>query len=410
MTPGAPAATAGLARQQAVHVVQITRDGDLLRLPSSSEPVQRQFEYARELERRAPGSSVTTIVFTPGAAERGWRRDNVQVVPMPASAAGAFALPRLLQAVHRATPISVITTQVPYDEAWLALALGRWYRIPVIAQVHSDLFADSPRMAMRQRVLHAAHHWATRRMLSGFSAVRTVSSSNRTAIAKLAPHVPLTTIPVPVAMVPRRRSAPSQAPAKEPLVLFVGRLAPEKDLMTWLLVASHVSRRHPEARFVVVGEGPERARLEVAAAKLGLARVITFAGYVPNSELPQLYAQATALLVTSRAEGFARVLVEAASQGTTAVSTASAGPRDIVINGVTGFLHEPGDVMALAHSVSALLREPARAAMMGAQARTFVSVKFNPQRLRSAWVDMWVDAARQAASASASLRRDRLSR
>jgi len=198
-------------------------------------------------------------------------------------------------------------------------------------------------------------------------------------------------------MVPSRRSAATCEPAKEPLVLFVGRLAPEKRLFTWLQVASVVSRRHPEARFVVAGDGPELARLQVAAAKLGLAPVIEFAGFVPYSELPRLYAKATAVLLTSPAEGFARVLVEAASQGTAAVATASAGPRDIVINGVTGFLHEAEDVAALADSVCVLLREPARAAMMGAQARTLVSVKFNPQRLRSAWVDLWVTTARQAA-------------
>ena len=410
MTPGTPAATSGAARQRAVHVVQISRDGDLLRLPSSSEPVQRQLDYARELSVRAPGSIVTIIVFTSRTAGLGWRRENVHVVPVPASARGALALPGILQALHRATPISVITTQVPYDEGWLALALGRWHRIPVIAQIHSDLFAGSPRAGIRRRLAGSVHQWFTRTMLSRFAAVRTVSSSNRTAVAKVAPRVPLATIPVPVPMVPSRRSAALCDPAKEPLVLFVGRLAPEKHLFTWLQVASVISRRHPEARFVIAGDGPELARLQVAAAKLGLARVIEFAGFVPYCELPRLYAKATAVLLTSPAEGFARVLVEAASQGTAAVSTASAGPRDVVINGVTGFLHEVEDVAALADSVCVLLREPARAAMMGAQARTLVSVKFNPQRLRSAWVNLWVTTAQQAASASASLRRDRPSK
>jgi hypothetical protein len=54
-------------------------------------------------------------------------------------------------------------------------------------------------------------------------------------------------------------------------------------------------------------------------------------------------------------------------------------------------------VASLADSVCTLLREPARAAMMGAQARTLASVKFNPQRLRQAWVDLWVTTARQGA-------------
>jgi len=317
------------------------------------------------------------------------------VVAVPATARGLLALPGILQGLHRTTPINVITTQVAYDEGWLALALGRWHRIPVIAQIHSDLFASPPRLAARPRLARAVHRWMTRTLLRAFAAVRTVSSSNRATVARLAPRVPLATIPVPVAMVPSRRSAASATPAKEPLVLFVGRLAPEKDLLTWLQVASIVSRRHPDARFVLAGEGPERARLQVAAMKLGLAGVTEFAGFVPYSELPGLYAKATAVLLTSRAEGFARVLVEAASQGTAAVSTASAGPRDIVINGVTGFLHEPGDVAALADSVCVLLREPARAAMMGAQARTLVSVKFNPQRLRRDWVDMWLATARR---------------
>jgi len=393
MMPGTPAATNDAAQHPAVHVVQISRDGDLLRLPSHSEPVQRQLDYARELSLRAPGSLVTIVVLTPRTDSLEWRLDNVHVVPVPATARGLVALPGILQALHRTTPINVITTQVAYDEGWLALALGRWHRIPVIAQIHSDLFANPPRLAARPRLARAVHRWMTRTLLRAFAAVRTVSSSNRATVARLAPRVPLATIPVPVAMVPSRRSAAT--PAKEPLVLFVGRLAPEKDLLTWLQVASIVSRRHPDARFVLAGEGPERARLHVAAMKLGLAGVTEFAGFVPYSELPGLYAKATAVLLTSRAEGFARVLVEAASQGTAAVSTASAGPRDIVINGVTGFLHEPGDVAALADSVCVLLREPARAAMMGAQARTLVSVKFNPQRLRRDWVDMWLATARR---------------
>jgi len=60
-----------------------SNDGDLLRLPSSSEPVQRQLDYARELSLRAPGSIVTIIVFTSATAGLGWRRENVHVVPVP---------------------------------------------------------------------------------------------------------------------------------------------------------------------------------------------------------------------------------------------------------------------------------------------------------------------------------------
>jgi glycosyltransferase involved in cell wall biosynthesis len=396
MTPVTPAAVSGAARR-AVHVVQISRDRDLLRPTLLPEPAQRHLDDARELSLRAPGSIVTIVVFAPRASGLGWQRENVHVLPVPASARGALALPGILQALHRAIPISVITTQVPYDEGWLALALGRWYRIPVIAQVHSELFAHPPRGPIVQRAMSAAHDWTTRKLMSAFAAVRTVSSFNRTAVARLAPQVPLATIPVPVATMPARRPATPGAPAKEPLVLFAGPLAAEQDLLTWLQIAAVVSRRHADARFVIAGEGPELAHLQVAAAKLGLARVVEFAGLVPDDELQRLYAKATTVLLTSSASGSGRVLIDAAAQGTAAVSTAAAGPRDVIINGVTGFLHEPGEVASLADSVCTLLREPARAAMMGAQARTLASVKFNPQRLRRAWVDLWVTTARQGA-------------
>jgi glycosyltransferase involved in cell wall biosynthesis len=192
----------------------------------------------------------------------------------------------------------------------------------------------------------------------------------------------------------------STAPGKQPLVIFVGRLAPEKDLSTWLKVAHAISQLHPETRFEVIGDGPERARLEDEAAALGLRDVISFVGFVPYSRLREVYARAAALLLTSRSEGFGRVLVEAASQGTPAVSTSLSGPRDVVINGVTGFLHEPGDVDGLTRSVSTLLSQPQRAAIMGARARELVAVKFDPARLRAAWVGLWIDTARAGRSAS----------
>jgi glycosyltransferase involved in cell wall biosynthesis len=298
-----------------------------------------------------------------------------------------------LQMLHRSAPINVVTTQVPYDEAWLALAFARWHRIPVIGQIHSDLFAESATSSRGRSLRHIVRDWLTRHTLSAFSAVRTVSSESRRSIAGMIGRRSLTTIPVPVHMV----STPTRGEAgtrKEPVIMFVGRLAPEKDLSLWLKVAHAVSQRVPEARFEVVGDGPERARLQREADLLGLGDAVSFPGFLSHDHLRERYARASAVLLTSRAEGFGRVLVEAASQGTTAVATSLAGPRDIVINGVTGFLHEPGDVDGFARSVSTLVRMPQRAADMGARARLLVNARFDPDRLRAAWVDLWVTTAR----------------
>ena len=392
-----------------LHVVQISRDAGLLRPSFDSEPVQRQLAYARELKKRVPGALVSIIVLAQQAHAAGWVCDNLRVVPVGGRLRASVNCLRTIYSLHATTPISVMTTQVPYEEGWLALAVGRWYGIPVIAQIHSDLFVEhhASQALVRRTTARAAaadlarsiRGWAARRTLAAFDAVRTVSSESRTSISRFAAAVPLATIPVPVPMVSSHARI-ATAPSKQPLVIFVGRLAPEKDLSTWLKVAQAISQLHPETRFEVIGDGPERARLEHEAEALGLRSVLSFEGFVPYSRLREVYARAAALLLTSRSEGFGRVLVEAASQGTPAVSTSLSGPRDVVINGVTGFLHEPGDIDGLTRSVSTLLSQPQRAALMGARARELVSVKFDPDTLRAAWVTLWIDTARARQDAS----------
>jgi glycosyltransferase involved in cell wall biosynthesis len=375
-----------------LHVVQISRDRDVVRWNPDAEPIQRQLEYARELARRAPGSSVTILALASAHRGYGWRCDNLRVVPVGSSWRGLLGCVPALRSLHRRKPISVITTQVTYDEGWLALLVGGWYGIPVIGQIHSDLFAEHAASAAGRSARHVVRSWAARHTVRGFAAIRTVSLEARAAIARLVEGGRLATIPVPVAMVSTGGLAATAA--KEPLVIFVGRLAPEKDLSTWLTVARAVRERHPEARFEMIGDGPERARLQEEAQALGLGDSVTFCGFVPYADLRQRYASAAALLLTSREEGFGRVLVEAASQGTASVSTSLAGPRDIVVNGVTGFLHEPGDVEGLARSVSTLVGQPRRAAEMGARAQALVTARFDPVRLRAAWIDLWVNTAR----------------
>jgi glycosyltransferase involved in cell wall biosynthesis len=381
---------------RALHVVQISRDADLLRPLADSEPVERQLAYARELDRQAPHSVLTIIVVAPHADGTGWQRGNTHIVPVGGFLRGCMRCLTVLWKLHSRTPISVITTQVPYDEAWLALAVGRWHGIPVIGQIHSDLFAEHATAPFRTRVKAASRRWATRKALRAFAAVRTVSSAARTSIATFAGALPVVTIPVPVPMV-SSTARPASVPDRGWRVMFVGRLAPEKDLGTWLAVARAVADRHPAARFEIVGDGPERAWLEQEAERLGLGGVLSFTGFVPHARLSEVYGRAAVLLLTSRAEGFGRVLVEAASQGVAAVATSVAGPRDIIINGVTGFLHEPGDVEGLARSVSNLLAHPLRATAMGARAQTLVSARFDPARLRAAWVNLWVTTANTAA-------------
>jgi glycosyltransferase involved in cell wall biosynthesis len=133
-----------------------------------------------------------------------------------------------------------------------------------------------------------------------------------------------------------------------PLVVTAGALIPRKRPELVLAVARLV----PEATFLLVGDGPERGRLERAAG-----RNVRFAGARPHEALPGYLAAADVMLLPSRSEGLANVWVEALACGTPLVITDVGGAREVVTSSVTGRIVAP-QPEALAEAVRALIAAP----------------------------------------------------
>jgi glycosyltransferase involved in cell wall biosynthesis len=146
------------------------------------------------------------------------------------------------------------------------------------------------------------------------------------------------------------RNTDSSGPA---LIVAAGRLAPEKDFAT-LLRAFALLRAHRQARLIIVGEGPERARLTTLAADLAITGDVEMPGFSPS--LPALLAQADVFVSTSRFEGFGNVIVEALASGTKIVATdCPVGPREILADGAFGTLVSVGDAPAIAAAIDRTL-------------------------------------------------------
>lgn len=142
----------------------------------------------------------------------------------------------------------------------------------------------------------------------------------------------------------------------EPFVLAVGRLHKQKGYSHLLLAfARVVEQRH--SHLVILGEGDDREELQGLASSLGIAPYVHFLGYAPN---PLAYMRHAAVFVlSSLAEGFGNVIVEALACGTPVVSTdCPHGPREILSGGRYGTLVQVGDVDALAHAIAAKLNAP----------------------------------------------------
>ncbi len=154
------------------------------------------------------------------------------------------------------------------------------------------------------------------------------------------------------------------------LVVFVGRLADQKDLKTWLRTFKQVNKKRPQTRGVIVGKGPQRETLKQFAASLGVEDVISIPGFVEN---PYRYMyKADTFLLTSKYEGLPTVVIEALACGCPVVATdCPSGPREILAGGSFGRLEAVGDENALAAATCEMLDSPIPAETLRKRAADF---------------------------------------
>jgi glycosyltransferase involved in cell wall biosynthesis len=175
------------------------------------------------------------------------------------------------------------------------------------------------------------------------------------------------------------------------MMLFVGRLVGVKDLALWLDVAAEVDRACPGVRFVIAGDGPEKALLEAKARALGLR--VSFPGAVDHRDLPALYAQASVFLLTSHYEGLGRVVVEAMLSGVPVVSVDIVGPRDLISDGETGRLVADRSATALSRAVVDVLTDREHAQRMADEALNQAERNFAFEAVAGRLADLWARVA-----------------
>ena len=154
--------------------------------------------------------------------------------------------------------------------------------------------------------------------------------------------------------------APAQARAElgltgSPIVLAVGNLQEHKGQRLAIDALRHLRVKHPQARLVIVGDGPDGPALRAQAVALGLADNVHFAGLVPNAELARWYSAADVLMLGSSREGWPNVLLEAMACGTPVVATAVGGIPEVVQNTSVGRLVAQREPAAFAAAIHDLL-------------------------------------------------------
>ena len=142
----------------------------------------------------------------------------------------------------------------------------------------------------------------------------------------------------------------------EHIVLFVGRLIKEKNLVPFLGAMKLVFEHLPRTLLVIIGDGSERITLHNTAEKLSILKNIHWMTHIAHSELPQYYRAADIFVLFSVSEGFPRVLMEAAAAGLPIISSRISGSTDAISDGKTGYIVRIDDAADFVQKIEYLLQ------------------------------------------------------
>lgn len=165
--------------------------------------------------------------------------------------------------------------------------------------------------------------------------------------------------------------------AKRPLVIFVGRLVPEKGPQTLVEAMPGILAEFATARLILAGDGPMEADIRRRIYQAGLGKAVELAGRMDDEGLCRLYREAWVAAFPSSYEPFGIVALEAMATGVPCVVGDAGGLREIVRDGVSGVAVRPDDPEALGHAVKSLLRNRTWAMDMAAEARVEVERKYS---------------------------------
>ena len=341
----------------------------------------------RTFRQDLSAAGVRTLLVAPHYEGADGAADGAHVLRIPASGVPGDpedrrmawgALKRQLASLPRGE-FDLVHIHTPFIAHYAGVRFARANNIPCVATYHTFF----------EEYLH--HYVPLLPRVLGRQLARGVTRSQCAAVnALVAPSQPMRAmltdygVRTPIAVIPTglpassfkpgdgaRFRAQQQLPSNRPLLLYVGRVAHEKNIDFLLTSFVEVKRARPDALLVIAGEGPARKHLGEQVQRLGLGRDVAFVGYLDREQaLADCYAAASVFVFASRTETQGLVLLEALAQGCPVVSTSHLGTASI-LQPNCGARVAPEDPAAFAAAATGILDDPQRAAQLGMQGRSY---------------------------------------
>lgn len=358
------------------------------------------YHNARELARRGHQVAVFTAAVPGAPASELLDGITVRRLRPLVRAGNAPLLPGLLPALRG---FDLVHLHYPFIlGAEIARCAAAMYRMPIVLSFHNDLIGNGSR----------ARVFAAYQRLSSYLTVRTVnvlcavsidhfqSSRLCAALGSRIPRVVELSNGVDTATFTPAQPSPELRqrygiPEHAQLILFVAALDRAHHFKGLETLLQALRQLPANVHLLVVGDGDMRAAYEQQAADLGVAERVIFAGAIDQVDTPPFYCAAdVTALPSSPPESFGLVLIESLACGTPVIASNIPGVRTVVNHGVDGLLVAPGDPVALAESLQALLSDDRRH-QMGVRGRAKVEQRYDWRSLGEQLETIYHDVLRE---------------
>ncbi len=287
---------------------------------------------------------------------------GMAVAPAALYAAAKRAIVRLMR---QGLTFDLIDSHYLYPDGVVAVALGRRFGLPVVMTARGSDITQLPDFAVPRRMICGA--------MARADAMISVSAGLKRAMVALGAdgdHITVLRNGVDLVQFrpPQdRTTVRASLGIAGPTLLSVGHLIVRKGHHHAIGMLAHL----PEWRLVVVGEGPERARLEALAARLGVADRVRLVGAQPHAALGRYYGAADLLVLASSREGWANVLLESMACGTPVIASDIPGNDEVVQTRDAGLIAHANTAEGFAASVREMWAAPPSRAAVRAYAEAF---------------------------------------
>jgi len=238
--------------------------------------------------------------------------------------------------------VDLVHVQTPFVAHGEGVRLARALGVPVVETYHThfEQYFEHYLPFFPRRLLRALARSLARRQGNAVDRLIVPSRAMQEVLTAYGVKTPLAILPTGLSRAEfaggngARFRAAHGIPAERPLLLHVGRLGHEKNVLFLLEVFAALVRERPDALLLFAGEGPARPALERRARELGVSAQVVFVGYLERrAALLDCYRAADVFLFASRTETQGLVLLEAMALGVPIVTTAELGTRDLLAAG-----------------------------------------------------------------------------